>query len=105
MNKNPFLNGLAATLYIILVVTVMTFGMKLVPHPNPFITPLAVLSLFTLSAAVMGYIFCLQPLQMYLDGHKKAAVNLFLQTVAVFAGITTLIFLIMISGIFPGSGK
>ena len=91
MTKNPPINALTATTYIALIVFVMDFGTRIASRPNTFIAPLAVVSLFTLSAAVMGYIFLYQPIQLYFDGKKKIAVNLFLQTVAVFAGITAVI--------------
>jgi hypothetical protein len=91
MSKNPFLNAFAAFAYIILIVSVMTWGTKMVHGPDTFMAPIVVISLFTLSAAVMGYIFCYQPVQLYFDGKKKAAVNLFLHTVAVFGAITAII--------------
>lgn len=43
----------------------------------------------------MGFIFFYQPVQMYLDGEKNAAVNLFLKTVGFFAGITLLLLLVL----------
>lgn len=57
------------------------------------------ISLFTLSAAVMGYLFFSQPLQMYLDGSKKSAVKLFLQTIVSFAVLTILAFAVLLTGI------
>ena len=69
----------------------MTFGNRMSGRPNSFIIPFAAISLFTLSAAVMGYIFCYQPIQLYLDGHKKVGVKLFLQTVGTFGLITATI--------------
>lgn len=96
MSKKPLINALSATAYIFLIVVMMSWGTKMVSHkPDPFLAPLAVVSLFTLSAAVMGYIFCYQPLQLYFDGKKKQAVNLFLQTTAIF-GLMTLIFLVLL---------
>jgi hypothetical protein len=47
----------------------------------------------------MGYVFLYQPLLLFLDGHKKNAVNLFLQTVAVFAGITAVVLVLLFSGV------
>lgn len=99
MSKNPIINGIAALVYILFIVLVMNFGMKITPHPNTFIAPLAVVSLFTLSAAVMGYLFCYTPLQLYFDGKKKQAVRLFLQTVVVFGCITACILGLLFSGI------
>lgn len=101
MSKNPFINAVGALVYIILVVLVMNFGMRMTHNQNPFIAPLAVISLFSLSAAVMAYIFGYQPVQLYFDGSKKQAVRLFLQTVAVFAVITFIIFALLISRILP----
>ncbi len=99
MTKNPFINALSATLYIVLVASVMFYGTSNMGRANSVIVPIAIVSLFTLSAAVMGYVFLSQPLQLYLDGKKKVAVNLFLKTLAVFAGITVLIFVLFLSRI------
>lgn len=97
MTKNPLLNALAALGYIILVASVMFYGIRHTGPDNSVIIPIAMLSLFTLSAAMMGYIFCSQPLQLYLDGKKKEAINLFLKTVAIFGGMTILAFLLLFS--------
>ena len=95
MTKNPFLNAIFATLYITAVASFMFYGSKIFPSADTILAPIAMISLFTLSAAVMAYLFLLEPLQLFLDGHKKKAVNLFLQTVAVFALITFLIFVLI----------
>jgi hypothetical protein len=100
MSKNPILNALAATAYIVVLVVVMTFGSRMVPHPNIIVMPVAMISLFTLSAAVMGYVFCYQPIQLYFDGKKKQAVGLFLQTVTVFACFTAIVLALLFTGIF-----
>jgi hypothetical protein len=99
MSKNPILNAFAALAYIVLVALMMTYGSKLMPHTNAVLVPIAVISLFTLSAAIMGYIFCYQPLQLYFDGKKKEAVKLFLQTVAVFGCLTVLMLILMFAGV------
>src|SRR6185437_7326277 len=100
MTKNPFLNALVATLYITAVATIPFFGKTLFGPENSFLIPIAMISLFTLSAAVMGYLFLYQPLLLLLDGRKKQAVKLFLQTVATFAGITILLFILLSLRIF-----
>ena len=90
MTKNPFINALAAVGYIVLVVTVISN----LPGPDTeFLTPIAALSLLTLSVSVMGYLFFYGPLQIYLGGEKERAVNFFLKTLGVFAGITALVLL------------
>ena len=99
MTKNPFINAIAAILYITAVASLMFYGTEHGGNVKSVIVPIAIVSLFTLSAAVMGYLFLYQPLQLYLDGKKKHAINLFLQTVAVFAGITVLVFTLLFSGV------
>lgn len=98
MTKNPFLNALAAVAYIALVASVMFYGPKAAPpRADSVVIPIAMISLFTLSAAVMGYVFLSEPLQLFLSGEKKRAVNLFVQTLLIFAGITALVFIVLLS--------
>ena len=100
MTKNPFLNALVAALYIVAIASLMYYGPKTIGPINNVLVPIAMLSLFVLSAAMMGYFFVFQPIQLYLDGEKKQAVNLFIKTVIIFACITTLIFFTLFSRIF-----
>ena len=100
MSKNPILNALAALFYIAIVASVMFYGGRSTGPDNSVIAPIAIISLFTLSAAVMGYLFCYQPAQFYFEGKKKEAVQLFLKTVAIFGGITALVLGLLFSGIF-----
>lgn len=95
MTKNPIHNAILAGGYIVLVASVMYFGPRLAGGPDSVLVPIAMLSLFVLSAAVMGYLFLLQPIQMYLDGEKKEAVDLFAKTLATFAVITAALFAIL----------
>lgn len=88
MSKNPFVNALSATAYITLVASLMFYGPKeSIPEPSVMI-PIAILSLFVLSAAMMGYFFLLQPIQLLVEGKKEEATKLFLTTVFAFACIT-----------------
>ena len=96
MTKNPFINAVAALVYIMFVATIMNYGSRMFGEADTVITPIAVLSLFVLSAAFMGYTFLFQPLQLYLDGKKKEGASLFLRTVGVFAVITVGVFALML---------
>jgi hypothetical protein len=100
MSKNPIYNAATATAYIILVALIFRWGAKMPQHPDTFIAPVAMLSLFTLSAAVMGYLFCYTPLTLFLEGKKKTAVTLFLSTVAVFAVTTVVALFLLFTGAF-----
>ena len=95
MIKKSFLNALLAEVYIVIIVNVINYGQKLAEHPDTILVPIAMLSLFVLSAAVMGYLFLLTPLQLYFEGKKKEAVNLFLLTVVIFAVITGIVLLVL----------
>ncbi len=101
MTKNPFVNALAAALYIIVVASIMFYGPHMMPREAfAILIPIAMISLFTLSAAVMGYLFLSEPLQLYLDGKKKEAIQLFLKTIFIFAGITAIFLLILLLSSF-----
>lgn len=101
MTKNPLINALCASAYIIAVVTVMTLATQSLRNkPDTFFAPIMFLSILTLSVAVMAYLFFYQPIQLYIEDKKKQAVDLFLQTVLVFAGITSLILVLVMFRVF-----
>ena len=96
MSKNPFINALTASVYIVLVVSVMTFVTQpLSNKPDTFFAPITFLSVLTLSVAVMAYLFFYQPLQLFITGKKKEAVDLFVKTVSVFGVITGVILVLL----------
>ena len=97
MNKKPFLNGISASAYILLLVTIGNYFGKNIREPSLLI-PIVMISTFTLSAAVMGYLFIFEPAQLYLSGKKKEGVNFFLKTVGTFTLITAVIAALMFSG-------
>lgn len=90
MSKNPLYNALAAISYIIVLVGGMNLITKYEVKEElaSFVIPIIMISLFTLSAAVMAYLFCLQPLRLYLDGKKENAVSLFVKTILIFGALT-----------------
>ncbi len=98
MTKNPIINAFAATAYISVVASLMYYGSEYAGKAeDTILAPIAILSLFTLSAAMMGYLFLSQPLQLYLDGEKKQGVTLFIRTVGIFAVLTFGIFAVFLS--------
>ena len=100
MSKNPIINALSASAYIIFVVTVMTFVTQpLKNKPDTFFAPITFLSVLTLSVAVMAFLFFYQPLLLFIEGKKKEAVNLFVKTVGVFAVITAVVLFLLFSGL------
>lgn len=97
MTKNPIINAFAATLYITAVASFMFYGSRVATGEDTFIVPIAMISLLTLSAAVMAYVFFYQPIQLLIEGEKKRAASLLVQTIAAFASITAVIFLALLS--------
>lgn len=100
MSKNPIINALCASAYIILGVTVMTFVTQpLKNKPDTFFAPIVILSLLTLSVAVMAFLFFYQPLMLFIEGKQKEAVNLFVRTVGTFAVFTVVTLILLFSGL------
>jgi len=99
MSKNPIVNALSASAYIILIVSVMTFVTKpLRNKPDTFFAPITVLFVLTLSVAVIAFLFFYQPLLLFIEGKKKESVNLFVKTIGIFAAITAVILFLLFSG-------
>lgn len=96
MTKNPIINALSAALYIAGVVSILFFGSQFEGEVETILIPIAMLSLFSLSAAVMAFIFFYQPVTMYVEGEKKAAVKLLVQTIGAFAGVTAVLFVCLL---------
>ncbi|MFA7627988.1 MAG: hypothetical protein WCY37_01015 [Candidatus Dojkabacteria bacterium] len=94
MTKKPLYNALAAFLYIVSIVLLMNWAGNNDILETSLLMPIMMLSLFTLSAAVMAYLFLYQPLMLYLEGKKKDAVNLFIKTLLIFAILPLSIFLL-----------
>lgn len=100
MSKNPFINAIGASSYIILVVSIITFISQTQKNkPDTFFAPIIFLSLLTLSVVFMAYVFFYQPIQLFIEGKKKQGINLFVHTVGVFAAITAIILILLFSGL------
>lgn len=100
MTKNPLINALCASAYIIIVVTIFTLISQTQRNkPDTILAPATILFLLTLSVTVMAYLFFYQPLLLFIEGKKKDAVNLFIKTVGVFAAFTAVVLVLLFSGI------
>ena len=100
MSMNPLINALSASGYITLIVTVMNFLSRTLKNkPDTFFAPVVFLSLATLSAAVMAYVFFYHPVLLLIEGKKKQAVTLFIHTIGIFGGITVVALILLFSGV------
>lgn len=76
-----FLFSLGVVAYVFLVVLVMNNGNSLFGTMDNFWGPLAMLLLFTVSAAITGSLVFGRPIYLFLNGMKKEAVTLALYTI------------------------
>ncbi|MFA6963502.1 MAG: hypothetical protein WC227_02190 [Patescibacteria group bacterium] len=95
LNKNGFLNAFGILVYVVLVATLMQNGDRLFGQADNFVSPIAFLLLFSLSATIVGGLMLGKPLMLYFDGKKKEAVSLFLATSGWLAGFTILAFFVI----------
>lgn len=69
---------------------------RFIDTEDTVLIPIAMLSLFVLSALFMGLCFLYQPVQMYLNGTKREAADLVIKSAITFASITVLIFVTLL---------
>ncbi|MFZ2190412.1 MAG: hypothetical protein WA057_02460 [Candidatus Magasanikiibacteriota bacterium] len=77
-----FVHSVGVFAYILFVSLLMNNAKYLVDKVNDVIGGAMFLSLFVLSATVVGSLIFARPIMMYLDGNKKEAIKLLFYTVA-----------------------
>lgn len=92
--KKPFISALVAVIYIVVVVFVMNGITSILPNKTILI-PIAILGLFVLSTAVMGYLFLSEPFNLYMEYRRQEAINYFVKVSVIFA-IFVIVFLIFL---------
>ena len=86
MIKNPYLNAFMALGYIALIISVIFRTSSIAAHtPDTLLAPVTMLSLFVLSAAIMGILFIYEPARLFLENQKREALSFLLKTVGTFA--------------------
>jgi hypothetical protein len=84
--KKPFLHALGAITYIVIIVFVVQGVTSVLKSANgTLIIPMTMLSLFVLSAAIMGYLFLSEPLYLLAENRKQEAISWFAKVVGFFA--------------------
>ena len=100
MTKNPYLNALAAGLYIAAIVLTMNAASSLAIGKGTVLIPMAILGLFVLSAAVMGLLFLYQPFRLYAEGHMQEALGFFAKTLGTFAAMVVVFLAVLFFSMF-----
>ena len=83
-------------IYVSLVAAIMNNGSKWFGVKDTFLTPIAVLMLFVLSASITGTLVVGRPVLLYLDGKKKEALQFFGYTIGWLFLLTVLAFMVML---------
>lgn len=99
--KNPALksfgHAILVAAYVSLISLVMSHGSQWFGQKDTALTPIAVLMLFVVSAAITGSIVLGRPILMYLDGQKKEALKFFGYTVGWLFILTLIVFAVMVA--------
>ncbi|HTL39191.1 MAG TPA: hypothetical protein VL306_00010 [Methylomirabilota bacterium] len=97
--KNKALHSLGHAVLVLAYVSLVAFVMS---HANQFFgqkdtafTPVVVLMLFVLSAAITGSLVLGRPALMYMDGQKKEAIQFFSYTVGWLFVLTIVAFIVL----------
>src|SRR3989344_9537514 len=94
MSKNPFINAFVAAVYISFIVTaIFNSPNYITDNELGMMAPILFLSLFVISAAIMGYLFVYPSVHLLIEGKHAEATKLFLTTLFSFAGIIAVILL------------
>jgi hypothetical protein len=80
--KRAVINALLASAYVTIIGLFMSNASRIFGQKDTTLTPVAVLMLLVFSSALMGILVFGQPLMWYIDGKKKAALNLLGYTMA-----------------------
>ena len=93
MTKNPFYNAMLAVGYIALIDLAFQV-LSYIPSGSVdnALAPMGMLSLLTLSAAIMACLFFYQPVIYMIEGKKSEAALLIAKTIGTFALMTALVF-------------
>jgi hypothetical protein len=93
--SKPSGRAAATFAYVAAVGIAMSNASKVFGEKDTAFTPVFVLLLFVISAAVTGYLVAGKPIMLYIDGAKKEAVAFLGETIAWLAGFLVLVGILM----------
>ena len=100
ITKHALTHAILTALYVALVVSAIFYAPKFVPGADggkTILIPIGMLLLFVTSAAITSSLVFGRPLLWYLDGKKKEAVMLAVQTIGTLFVIMLLMFLAVVA--------
>ncbi len=97
MIKNPYLNAFMALGYIALIILIINKTSSIAANaPDVLLAPVTMLSLFVLSALVMGILFVYEPLRLFLENQKQQSLSFLIKTVGTFACFVIILALLLL---------
>lgn len=94
--KKSFLYASSAILYIVGLVSLLNLAVHaLQDKPETILIPMTMLSLFVLSASIMGFLFLSEPLSLLIENKKHEAIVCFAQIVGFFACFVALFVILL----------
>jgi len=93
-----FIHSVGVIVYITFVAFLMTNAEQWIGSMNSLLGPVAMLMLFTLSAAIVGLLIFGRPVMLYLDGKKKEAMEFAGATVGFLFIEALIVFIILALG-------
>ena len=94
--QRAVINALSAFVYVAVVGLFVSHAAMIFGTKDTALTPVAVLMLLVFSAALMGILVFGQPVMWYMDGKKKAALNLLGYTMGALMVLTVLPFVALL---------
>jgi len=100
--KKPFLYASSAILYIVVLVSASNLAVHVLQDkPETILIPMTILSLFVLSASIMGFLFLSEPLSLLIENKKHEAIVCFAQIVGFFACFVAVFILLLFFSPIP----
>lgn len=86
MTLTPFRNAFAAAAYIVVIVSGISSLEFLDGQEDTILIPMTMLSLLTLSAAIMGFLFFFEPIRLSMNKeHREEGLRFLAKTIGFFA--------------------
>jgi len=94
--KTGLLQAFGVSLYCGLIGTVMQNGSKLFGEKDNFMTPIFILTMFSVSVLTCALIVFKKPYELFFDGKKKEAINVVVYTAISLLVVVVILFASMI---------
>ena len=95
--KRAFVDSLGTAVYIMLIVSLISYLQRFSELKDNVIIPIAMLLLFVTSAAITGFLVFGKSAMLYIDGKKREAVSLLGYTIGMLVIITIIAFIFLIN--------